>query len=193
MVIKNFFYNLMYQMLVIILPFITIPYISRVLGSTGVGQYALSNAYAQYFILFGMVGLSVYSTRQIAYVRDDKEQLNNTFWELNILRFITMGISIISYIFFTILFNKENQVLYLIQGLLLISALIDISWLFIALENFKKVVIRNTLIRLSGLILIFIFVKDSNQVWVYALILGVTQVIGQAIMWFELPKEINRC
>lgn len=191
MVIKNYFYNLMYQILVIILPFITIPYISRVLGVTGIGQYALTNAYAQYFILFGMVGLSVYSTRQIAYVRDDKQELNNTFWELNILRFITMGISIVSYIVFIIFLSNERKLLFLIQGLLLICSFIDISWLFIALENFKKVVIRNTLIRISGLILIFIFVKESNDVWIYTLILGATQLMGQAVMWFELPKEIS--
>lgn len=191
MVIKNYFYNLMYQILVIILPFITIPYISRVLGSAGIGQYALTNTYAQYFILFGMVGLSVYSTRQIAYVRDDEQELNKTFWELNFLRFITMGISIISYIAFIIVFSKEYRLLSLIQGLLLICSFIDISWLFIALENFKKVVIRNTLIRVGGLVLIYLFVKENNDVWIYTLILAATQLIGQAIMWFELPKEIS--
>ena len=63
----------MYQIISIILPIITIPYVSRILGPSGLGEYALTNTYAQYFVLFGMVGLSMYCSREIAYVRDDKD------------------------------------------------------------------------------------------------------------------------
>lgn len=37
---KNFAYNIAYQILVIILPLITAPYVSRVLGVEGVGTYS---------------------------------------------------------------------------------------------------------------------------------------------------------
>lgn len=190
--IKNYLYNLMYQIVTILLPIITIPYISRVLGAEGIGVYSLTNAYAQYFVLFGMIGLSMYCSREIAYVKDNKKILSKTFWELNFLRFITMGISIVLYILtFIFVFKSDNIVLNLIQGILLLSSLVDISWLFIGLEDFKKVSIRNTIVKISGVILVFIFVKNSSQVWLYALILGVTQLVGQIIMWFDIPKYIT--
>ena len=192
MIIKNYLYNLMYQVVTILLPIITIPYISRILGAEGLGQYALTNAYAQYFILFGMIGLSMYCSREIAYVRDDKERFSKTFWELNFLRFITMGISIMLYIIvFMFLLKSNNKVLNIIQGITLLSSLVDISWLFIGLENFKKVAIRNTIVKLVGVSLVFIFVKQSSQVWLYTLILVTTQFVGQIIMWFDIPKEIK--
>lgn len=192
MVIKNYLYNLMYQVITIILPIITIPYVSRILGPSGIGEYSLSSAYAQYFILFGMIGLSMYSSREIAYVRDDRSTLNKVFWELNILKFITMGISTLLYILiFIILFKNNNRLLYLIQTTLLLSYMFDISWLFIGLEDFKKVAIRNTIVKITGVFLIFIFIKDSSQVYLYALILGGTQLIGQIIMWVDIPKEIK--
>lgn len=191
-VIKNYLYNLIYQLLIIILPIITIPYISRVLGSEGLGQFALTSAYAQYFVLFGMLGLSTYSSREIAYVRDDNEKLTETFWEINFLKFITVGLSLILYlVVFGVVTNSEYKLVYIIQSLVILSSIVDISWLFIGLEDFKKVVIKNTVVKVVGLISIFALVKDSSQVWLYSLILAGTQFIGQIIMWFEIPKNIH--
>lgn len=190
-VIKNYLYNLIYQMLIIILPIITIPYVSRILGADGLGSYALTNTYAQYFVLIGMLGLSIYSSREIAYVRDDNEKLSRIFWEINFLRLITIGLSLILYIIvFGFIVNSSYKTVYIIQSLVILSSLVDISWLFIGLENFKKVVIRNTIVKIIGIVLIFSFVKNSSQVWIYALILGGTQFVGQLIMWFEIPKNI---
>lgn len=192
MVAKNYFYNLMYQLVTILLPIITTPYISRVLGPDGLGKYSLTNAYAQYFVLFGMIGLGMYCSREVAYVRDDKNKISKIFWEMNILRFITMGTSLIIYILFCLyLIKPQDRITSSIQGLILLSSLFDISWLFIGLENFKKVSIRNTIVKVVGVCLIFIFVKDESQVWLYALILGGTQLTGQIIMWFDIPKYIK--
>lgn len=75
-IIKNSIYNIMYQIITVLLPIITVPYISRVLGEGGVGKQAYTLAFAQYFILIGSIGLNLYGNRQIAYVRDDKKKLD---------------------------------------------------------------------------------------------------------------------
>ncbi|WP_054199119.1 flippase [Clostridium baratii] len=192
MVIKNYLYNLMYQLMVILLPIITIPYISRVLGVDGIGEYALTSTYAQYFVFLGMMGLSIYSSREIAYVRDSSQKLNEVFWELNFLRFITVGISFVIYLsIFIILVNNNSKLIYMIQSLVIISAFFDISWLFIGIENFKKIAIRNMIVKIIGVLFIFLLIKDNSQVWLYALIIGGTQLIGQIVMWFDLPSEIK--
>lgn len=80
--------------------------------------------------------------------------------------------------------------IYIIQSLVILSSFVDISWLFIGLENFKSVVIKNTLVKVIGIVLIFAFVKKSSDVWLYTFILGGTQLIGQVAMWFDLPKNI---
>ena len=192
MVVKNYLYNLMYQVVGILLPIVTIPYISRILGPDGLGKYSLTNTYAQYFVLFGMIGLSMYCSREVAYVRDNESKLSKIFWELNFLRFITMGTSFIIYNLFCLYVIKpQYKIISSVQGLILLSSLFDISWLFTGLENFKKVSIRNTLVKVIGVCLVFIFVKKESQVWRYALILGGTQFIGQIIMWFDIPKYIK--
>ena len=161
-VAKNFLYNVSYQLLVIILPLITVPYVSNILGAEGIGDYAFTYANMQYFVIFGMVGITLYGNRQIAYVRDNKEKLRNTFFSIYTLQLITTTISFILYLIFVLVFNNgDYKWLYIVQGINIIASMTDISWLFMGLEQFKKTVVRNTIVKLASLASIFIFVKSS--------------------------------
>ena len=76
---KNFLYNVLYQILLVILPLVTAPYISRTLGATAVGVYSYTYSVAYYFLLFAMLGIGNHGNRSVAAVRDNKEKLNKTF------------------------------------------------------------------------------------------------------------------
>ena len=76
---KNFVYNLIYQILILILPLVTVPYVSRVLGADGVGKYSYTYSIAYYFMICAMLGLNNYGNRAIAKVRDNKEELSKEF------------------------------------------------------------------------------------------------------------------
>lgn len=191
-ILKNFLYNLSYQILVLILPLITVPYISKVLGAKGVGDYAFTFANTQYFILFGMVGVTLYGNRQIAYVRDNKEKLKNTFYSIYLVQLITMTISSVLFLIFIFTFtDKLYKFLYLAQGINILASLIDISWLFMGLEQFKKTVVRNTIVKLVSLASIFIFVKDIDDLVVYTLILALANLLGNLTFWLYIPKTIG--
>lgn len=191
-ILKNFLYNLSYQILVLILPLITVPYVSKVLGAKGVGDYAFTFANTQYFILFGMVGVTLYGNRQIAYVRDNKEKLKNTFYSIYLVQLITMTISSIIFIIFAFTFTDNlYRSLYLAQGINILASLIDISWLFMGLEQFKKTVVRNTIVKLVSLASIFMFVKDIDDLVVYTLILALSNLLGNLTFWLYIPKTIG--
>lgn len=191
-VVKNFLYNVSYQLLVIILPLITVPYVSNILGAEGVGNYAFTYANMQYFVIFGMVGISLYANRQIAYVRDNREKLRSTFYSIYTLQLITTTISFILYLIFTLVFNNgQYKWLYMVQGINIIAAMVDISWLFMGLEQFKKTVIRNTIVKLVSLASIFIFVKSSNDTIIYTTIISLSALVGNLTFWFYIPKTIG--
>lgn len=83
---KNFIYSSLYQVLVLVLPLITTPYVSRVFGAENLGVYSSTNTIAQYFVIFAMLGLNNYGNRAVAMARDDKEELNAVFSEIYMLR-----------------------------------------------------------------------------------------------------------
>lgn len=89
-VLKNYIYNASYQLLVMIVPLITTPYVNRVLGPDGIGINTYTNTIIQYFILFGGFGIALYGNREIAYVRENPYKLQTTFYEIQIIH--TMGI-----------------------------------------------------------------------------------------------------
>ncbi len=188
-VVKNFLYNVSYQLLTLLLPLITVPYVSKILGASGIGDYAFTYANTQYFVLFGMVGITLYGNREIAYVRDNPKKLKETFFSIYVLQLITTTISLLLFaLFFIYLNHQEYRVLYAVQGITILAALFDISWLFMGLEQFKKTVIRNTLVKLVSLISIFIFVKQPTDIIIYTAILTLSNLIGNLTFWAYIPK-----
>lgn len=188
---KNFIYNTIYQMLIIIIPIITVPYVSRVLGPNGVGDYSYTLSYAQYFVMLGMIGISVYGSREVACFKNDKKKLSEQFWSIYILQFITTIIATIIYFFIFVGINNNSRLLYLIQGIVVITTIFDISWFFIGYEDMKSIVIRNSIVKILGVVSIFIFVKDSSDVVLYAFILAISSFIGQIVMWFNLFQKVE--
>ena len=190
-VIKNYLYNLGYQILIIILPLITTPYVSRVLGAKGIGTYGYTNSITQYFILFGCIGLNLYGQREIAYYQKDIEKRSKVFFELLLLRIITVLISIVLY-YFTFCQNATYGYIFSIQIIDVIASMFDISWLYQGMEDFKKIVVRNTLVKICGLIIIFMFVKSPADLPIYVLSYSVTLLLGNLSMWMYLPKFVKK-
>ena len=186
---KNYIYNLVYQILVIILPLITAPYISRVLGAENIGIYSYTTSISAYFILFGSLGVSLYAQREIAFHQDNRKENSKTFWEIVLLRTITMMISIVVFCI-TFATNGEYNYFYRILIVELIAQCLDISWFFIGLEDFKKTVSRNLIIKLISVVSIFLLVKVPEDLNMYFWIYVLSALIGNLSLWFYLPKYL---
>lgn len=187
---KNYIYNMVYQVLILILPLITTPYLSRVLGAEGIGIYSYTYAIVTYFILFGSLGVALYGQREIAYAQDNPEKRTKVFIEIVAFRFITILLATIFY-FFLFVKGKEYQLYYQILILELVAAIFDISWFFQGLEEFKKTVTRNVLVRICSVSLVFLLVKTREDLAKFTLIYSLADLIGNASLWFYLPKYLK--
>lgn len=184
---KNYIYNMVYQVLTLILPLITTPYLSRVLGAEGNGIYSYTYAIVTYFILFGSLGVALYGQREIAYAQDHPKERKKIFIEIVIFRFITIAIASVFY-FFLFVRGEEYQIYYQILMLELVAAAFDISWFFQGLEEFKRTVIRNVLVRLCSVSLVFLLVKTREDLAKFTLIYSLADLIGNISLWLYLPK-----
>ncbi len=186
-IVKNYLYNLTYQILTLILPLITASYLARVLGATGNGIYSYTYTIVNYFVLFGSLGISMYGQREIAYAQDDKSKMKKTFVELVLFRFITIAIATVVY-YFAFMRQGEYSVYYRILLFELIAAAFDISWFFQGMEDFKKTVLRNIAVRLISVALIFLLVKEESDLSKYLAIYALADFFGNLSLWFYLPK-----
>ncbi|QPG03720.1 flippase [Latilactobacillus sakei] len=189
-IIKNYLYNVFYQVFVLLVPLITMPYIARVLGPTGVGINSFTNSNTQYFILIGSIGVSLYGNRQIAYYRDDKAKTSQIFWEVFLMRMITILVALAAFFIFLGIEKSYHQA-YLMQAILIVAAAFDISWFFMGFENFKVTVLRNIIVKLISLACIFIFVRGKGDLTLYIAVLSISQLIGNITLFPYLKRYIN--
>ncbi|MFC6176220.1 flippase [Companilactobacillus huachuanensis] len=190
-VIKNYLYNAFYQVFILLVPFVTIPYLSRILGPVGVGINSYTNSIIQLFILLGGLGTNLYGSRQVAFVRDNREKLTKVFYEITIFRIIIFGISFFCFGIF-MLFNHEYRLFYWAQAISIIAAMFDVAWFFMGIENFAVTVLRNIIVKIISLILIFTFVKSSSNLLIYILIISFSLVIGNLTLLPSLKRYIGR-
>ena len=187
--INNYIYNTFYQVLVLISPLITTPYISRVLGVTNIGIYQYCQSIANYFVLIGAVGTTLYGQREIAYLQDKPKERSKAFWEIEIFRLISTFICVILYLLF-FCNHGAYSVIFSILTLEVLATAFDISWLFMGMENFKVTVLRNIIIRLSGIVCTFLLVKKPEDIRIYTLCMTVPLFLGNLSLWLTLNKYL---
>ncbi len=188
---SNFIYSFSYQILSIILPFITAPYLARRLGANLVGLYSKTHAVAHYFYLFTILGVNNYGNRCISRIRDDRAKLSTAFWEIYFFQALTSFFVTVLYVLFCLSFEHEYKTFYLLQGFHVLSGMFEINWFCFGLERFKLTTLRNTAVRSAIIIAVFVFVRDKSDLWKYILILSLGNVVSVFIVWPFVMKHVD--
>ena len=187
-VLKNYAYNLSYQLLVIVLPIITTPYVTRIFSSKDLGTYGYFNSIVTYFILLATLGVANYGTKEISSNRKD---IRKNFWGIYTLQLIATFLSLFLYALLCLFLPAMQNMVAYILGLSLVSKGMDISWLFQGLEDFRRITARNTTVKLLGVISIFLFVKTSGDLYLYVFLLTFFELLGQLSMWLPARPYIG--
>ncbi len=188
-VLKNYAYNLSYQLLLIILPIITTPYVTRVFSAKDLGTYGYFNSIVTYFILLATLGVASYGTKEIA---ANRKNIPKNFWGIYSLQFGASSLSILLYTLLCFGVDEMRNPIAYILGVSLISKGLDISWLFQGLEDFRKITTRNIMVKLIGVISIFLLIKSANDLYLYVFLLTIFELVGQLSMWLPARKFIGK-
>ena len=188
---KNLIYNWIYQIVIVISPIITVPYIARILGAEGQGIYSYTYSIARCFWLIGIMGLTDYGNRVIAQNKDNKEKLSQEFSSIYVIQLITSILSILMYIVFIVFFNTQYKIYHELQILFVLAIVFDVSWFFYGIEKFKLITISNIIVKILSIISIFVFVKNTTDLVNYIIVMGLTTLLLNLILWINLRKEIK--
>lgn len=188
---RNYLYNLISQMLTLLLPIVTTPYVTRVLGNENLGIFSYAQSIVNYFILFGCIGLNDYSQREIAAGAGDRKRQSVVFFEVLLLRVVTVSVSGILY-GITIVRTADYPLYYALFGMELLASLVDVSWFLQGRENFASQTIRTIATRFLGLCGIFLFVKTQNDLYVYILCCSGAILAGNLSLIPFLRKNLDR-
>lgn len=185
---KNYIYNLSYQVMTLITPLLTTPYLARTLGADGIGKVSYAESIVSYYVLFATMGTFVYGQREVSYCQDDVYKRSLAFWNTKIFQAITSSIALVGY-FFLIDYFHLGKVSYVLAFEIL-AVLFDVTWFFQGIEEFGKIVTRNFIIKLINIIYIFVFIKDKNDVLWYAFGVAFFTFLSNALLWPYMRKYV---
>lgn len=190
-ILSNFTYNLIYQIVRMILPLVTMPYVNRVLGAENLGIFNYTNSVAIYFAMAAYLGFENYGNRLIAQNKHDPEKLNRCFSGAYTFQLISSLLSIAAYAVYIIFFCRENQTVAWAQMLYVSSEIINISWLYFGLEKFKKTTLINIVVRVTAFISILIFVRKKSDLVIYTIICSLTIFVSALLLWVGVGKYVK--
>lgn len=188
---KNFLFHSFNQILLIIIPTITVPYVSRTLGAENIGTYSYIYSIAYYFVMITMLGLNNYGNREIARVKNNRKLLNRTFSSIYIMQLIIGSIMFIIFINYALFFAKNNRTVFLLMSLQIFAAIIDINWLMYGLEEFAVTSVRNSVVEILILLCFFAFVKNDGNLIAYTCILCLGAVLSQISVWPYAMRRVK--
>ncbi|MBR2661517.1 MAG: flippase [Clostridia bacterium] len=175
---KNAAYNVAYRMFSVLLPLVTAPYLSRVVGTDGVGLYADAWTMSEIFCMIGMLGLADYGVRTIAQVRDNREELDRTFSGIWQMQLLVAGIALIAWLGYVFLAAGAEKTIALHLTMMSVSCLCSFDWCLMGLDLFKPIALRNTFVKLAAAACVFIFVKSKDDLWIYAFVWSLATLLG---------------
>ncbi len=187
----NIIYNVAYQILSIIVPLITAPYVFRILGKDGIGLYGYSFSVAHYFTLFCMLGILNYGVREISTVSDNIIERSKKFFQIYSIQLISGVFSLLSYFLLVNSYVHEEQKIFLVQGIFVISAMLDVSWFLFGMENFRITTIISIINKVITTTCIFLFIHKQTDVYLYAAILSLGSLFNNIFYWIVIKKYLD--
>lgn len=189
---KNYVFDLVYRVICLIVPLITAPYISRVIGIDGIGDYSYTASISSYFCFFAILGSNVFGQREVASCGGDRNKVTTVFWNLFFIRLFFTLITLFVYIFFCQRSNGVIKVLLLLQTIDVVGQVFDITWLFQGLEEFGLILIRNIIMKSISVLSIFLFVHSPDDLYLYVGMMSFANVLSNIVLFFSLKKHVNR-
>ena len=187
----NFLLNSAYQILLVITPLITAPYLSRVLGASQTGVFSYTQSIANYFVMFATLGMSTYGVRVIALCGEDRQKRSRTFWSAFASQLCVASVVAVAYLAYVLVIHAGDFLCSLVWGLWVLSAVGDASWLLFGCEEFKIPTVRSFATKLGSLVIIFGFVHEPGDVWLYVLAVAGAYLVNVLLIWPFVRRYVD--
>lgn len=187
----NFLLNSAYQILLVITPLITAPYLSRTLGASQTGVFSYTQSIANYFVMFATLGMSTYGVRVIALCGDDRPARSRAFWSAFASQLCVASVVAVAYFVYVVAIHAGDFLCSLVWGLWVLSAVGDVSWLLFGCEEFKVPTVRSFATKLASLVIIFGFVRGPEDVWLYVLAVAGAYLANVLLLWPFVSRYVD--
>ena len=160
--LKNkFIYQLLVSATQLLVPLLTYPYITRVLGPANLGRINYVDFVSQAFTIFAAFGIPYYAVREVSMVRDDAAKRSILVTEMALLNLIFSIIATAGFILFTYHSWQNSPILYLLAMINILLSAFSFEWYIQGTEAFRFSAIRTIAVRLAMIAAFYLLVKNE--------------------------------
>ncbi len=188
---RNYLYNVICELVTTLIPLLTMPYVTRVLGVGGMGSYQYVQTIASYFVLFANCGVKAYGNRCIAAAKDDPDKRNRVFsgiFSQQVLLSLAVGMV---YAVVTLTADPAYRMIFAVFGINMVSALLEISWLYWGMEQFAPIAFCTIGAKIAVAAGIFLLIRDEGDLLLYALLCSLGVIAVQLYLWCGVRKFVR--
>lgn len=192
-ILKNVFFKGLLSIFNIIVPIIVSPYLYRTLGPDKMGRVDFSDSIYVYFMIFASFGVYNYGIREVSRCRNSRDKLQKLFTSLFIIGLVTTLATVIVFVPF-VFFKYKNSKVYtvlLIYTFTLLSNLFYVEWANEGLERYNFITKKTILVRMVYVVLLFLFVKSSDDYIMYAALIALSVFFNNIISFISIVKDIG--
>ncbi len=191
-VLENSLWLMVLQVFNTIIPMVTIPYVTRILGASGYGTFSLALNWILYFQVLVEYGFGFWGARKVAMSEDDNE-LQHTYSRIITARLFLLIVSfaLMNIIYFFSGMQKEHYFCMVILFLMVIGVAFQLTWLFQGKQDMKFIALVNAISRGISVLLVFILVRKENQVYLYCFLYSCTYIFSSIIGLYVAYKKYS--
>ncbi len=185
--VKNGIWLYFLQAFNTIIPLITLPYITRILGTAGWGTFSVSFNIISYLQVVVEYGFGMSATREVTLSSQKPEAINRIYTGVFFARLILLFACFVPGAVYLLLNAQDTELCrcFCVLFASLIGYIIQLNWLYQGKQEMKFISITNISARLISVILIFTMVKSPDDLILYALLYAsvpiLSGIIGQII------------
>ena len=189
---KNSIWLMILQFANTIIPLLTIPYITRVLGAEQYGLFSIALNWILYFQVIVEFGFGLSGARKVAILKNQND-LNKLFNNILSSRILLCIITFILLNFISIIssLNRDTYICMLLLYLMVLGTTFQLTWLFQGKQDMKFITIINCISRIVSVLLIFMFIKNKSDVFLYCILYSIKLFLSNIIRKFVENKKYN--
>lgn len=189
---KNTIYKAILSFVNIVIPLLVGPYVVKLLDVDLYGIYNTVYAEFQVFLIFASFGLYTFGMREISKIRDDKKKVSELFSNIFLISIISNTVVCLVYLLYAFFTSSGTALLlYCIMTIQIVGNVFYIEFVNEALENYKFITIKTTIVKIIYLVAIFLFLKKPNDVAIYAVIVSLVVFANNIISFIYAKKYIK--
>lgn len=191
--VANSIFSSLRTLTTIIFPLITYPYISRVLSVDNMGRINFGQSIVSYFLLLAGLGISTFAIREGSRIRDDRQRLNifsSQAFTINVIATVLACMLLVGLVFLPTKIADYREII-LILGITIALSPLAVDWLYAVEEDFAYITLRGFCVQLLSLILMFLFVKNDSDVYLYVALTTLASSLGNLFNFFHARKYVH--